>query len=236
MNLQRLEYFVAVAEELHFGNAARRLHMAQPALSQQIKLFESELGVSLFDRSTRHVELTEAGRLLYPGALGLLVAAADLESLVTAYIDGARGSLRVGFVDSAAYTVLPRFINHYRAAWPDIEFTLDSMSSDQQVVALARGNIDIGICRTVGSEDGVKSMEMQRERLLIAVPSGHRLAGHARLALSDLAGERIVGFDREISRTLHAELLAHVRCVRCLIRSGHRGDGVLDDSRSRRLG
>lgn len=206
MNLQRLEYFLAVAEELHFGRAAKRLHMSQPPLSQQIRLLESELGVTLFHRSTRHVELTDAGTLLHPLARRLVSESEHIKRAMEEFVEGSRGQLRVGFVDSAAYAVVPRFINLFRDTWSLIDFSLESMSSDQQIRALSRGEIDIGICRTTGSRQDVRSVELHREPLLLAVHPGHRYSARDTVELTELVGERFVGFDRHVSETLHAEL------------------------------
>ena len=144
MNLQRLRYFVAVAEELHFGRAAERLHMSQPPLSQQIRLLERELDTALFDRSTRRVSLTDAGTFLYPEAVRLLAAADGVDRLMDQHRHGRAGTLRVGFVDSAAYEVMPRVLSEYRRRWPRVGYELHTMSSDEQVQALRAGQIDLG--------------------------------------------------------------------------------------------
>ena len=147
MNLTRLSYFVAVAEELHFGRAAERLHMSQPPLSQQIRLLEQELDAQLFDRTTRRVRLTDAGAFLYPEAVGLLAAAGRVDRLMDQHRHGHAGTLRVGFVDSAAYEVMPRLLSEYRRLWPKVGYELHTMSSDEQVQALTTGQIDLGIAR-----------------------------------------------------------------------------------------
>lgn len=206
MNLQRLRYFVAVAEELHFGRAADRLNMAQPPLSQQIKLLERELGTALFDRSTRRVGLTAAGGFLYPEAVRLVAAADSVERLMDQHRHGQAGTLRVGFVDSAAYEVMPRVLSEYRRRWPLIRYELHTMSSDEQVQALGSGQIDLGIGRAVADPRHITATLLRHERMLVAAGTSHRLAaaGHARLG--DLAGEAIIGFDRRVSPSLHAVL------------------------------
>lgn len=208
LNLRRLQYFVVVAEELHFGRAAEQLHMAQPPLSQQIQLLESELGVKLFQRTTRRVELTEAGVLLLPQARRLLVNATDIHRMMNEINDGGRGTLRVGFVDSAAYDLLPRFINSYKEAWPLFEFSLESLSSDEQLRALENGHIDIGICRTIRDRSQIYSIQLMKERLMVATHVGHPFKTRDSIGLSELRDERMVGFDRVVSQTLHAELSA----------------------------
>ena len=207
MNLQRLRYFAAVAEELHFGRAAERLHMSQPPLSQQIRLLERELDASLFDRSTRRVTLTDAGRFLYPEAVQLLAAADGVERLMSQRREGHTGTLRVGFVDSAAYEVMPRVLAEYRRRRPMVDFELHTLSSDAQVEALRAGRIDLGIGRAVANPAHVESTLVMHERLLLAVGASHRLAAESPPAcLRDLSGEPIIGFDRSVSPSLHAVL------------------------------
>lgn len=206
MNLNRLQCFAAVAEELHFHKAAERLHMAQPPLSRQIRVLEEELGVTLFNRSTRTVALTEAGRLLYPDVRKLLLDAKAIERRVAEYRTGEAGTLRLGFVDSSSYEMMPRFLRAHRSRWPKVEYELSSMSSDEQRVALSDGLIDLGIGRATGVGRDVHSTTLQVERLLLAVGVGHRLTGSQSVALADIDGEPFIGFDRRISPSLHTQL------------------------------
>ena len=206
MNLQRLRYFVTVAEELHFGRAAERLHMSQPPLSQQIRLLERELDTTLFDRSTRRVTLTEAGKFLYPEAVRLLAAADGVDRLMEQRRGGQTGTLRVGFVDSAAYEVMPRVLAEYGRRHPRVEFELHTLSSDEQVQALRAGRIDLGIGRAAADPAHVEATLVMHERLLLAAGAPHRLAAAGSACLGDLAGEPIIGFDRSVSPSLHAVL------------------------------
>ena len=206
MNLQRLRYFVAVAEELHFGRAADRLHMSQPPLSQQIQLLERELETALFDRSTRRVSLTDAGTFLYPEAVRLLAAADGVDHLMDQHRHGGAGTLRVGFVDSAAYEVMPRVLSEYRRRWPRVGYELHTMSSDEQVQALREGRIDLGIGRAAADSRNVEATLVMHEPLLVAVGASHRLGTAPQARLRDLAGEPIIGFDRRVSPSLHAVL------------------------------
>ncbi len=208
MNLTRLRYFVTVAEELHFGRAAERLHMAQPPLSQQIRLLEKEIGSDLFERTTRRVELTTAGRLLASEARELLRNADALDRLMHDYQAGDTGVLRLGFVDSASYEVMPRFLRAFRERWPGVRFELLTMSSDTQRAALASGDLDLGIARTSGDEPGIAQTIILEERLYVAVSSHHRLASRRSTTLSQLAGESFIGFTRTQSPALSAELSA----------------------------
>ncbi len=206
MNLQRLRYFVAVAEELHFGRAADRLNMSQPPLSQQIRLLEQELDTALFDRSTRRVGLTDAGAFLYPEAVRLLASADGVDRLMDQHRHGRAGTLRVGFVDSAAYEVMPRALSEYRRRWPQVDYELHTMSSDEQVSGLREGRIDVGIGRAASDAAHVEATLVMHEPLLVAVAASHRLATAAQASLSDLAGEPLVGFDRRVSPSLHSVL------------------------------
>ncbi len=207
LNLRRLTYFVAVAEELHFGRAATRLNMAQPPLSQQIQLLEDELGLRLFERSTRRVTLTAAGRQLYPEALAVITRAAALERSAGELRSGDGGVLRIGFVDSASYETLPRLIQSHRALWPKVRYELQTLSSDEQKVELERGSIDLGIARVVPDGDFV-ARHIRTERLLAALNTDDQRAAQNSIALAALSDDRLIGFDRTTSPTLHAELAA----------------------------
>ncbi len=208
MNLRRLRYFIAVADELHFGRAAKRLHMAQPPLSQQIRQLEAELGVTLFERSTRRVTLTDAGRLFYPEAQRLLGEADSVERRVAEIRSGDGGTLRLGFVDSASYEVMPRLLRAHRQRWPSVEYELLSMSSDAQHEALIARRIDLGIGRASRESAAVRSTQILKERLSLALPADHRLASQKQTSLARLGGEPFIGFDRGVSPSLHSELVA----------------------------
>lgn len=208
VNLRRMSFFIAVAEELHFGQAADRLAIAQPPLSQQIRKLESELGLKLFVRNTRHVRLTDAGRILYPEAKRLLDTARSVGRVAEELRTGQRGLLRLGFVDSAAYELVPRFLHLYRSRWPDIELDLRHMSSDEQIVALRDHSLDLGIARASGDSTHVRSRTFANESLVVAVHARHRLSGSQGVHVADLAGERFVGFDARRSTLLYAELTA----------------------------
>ncbi len=208
MNLRRLEYFVAVARQLHFGRAARDLHMAQPPLSQQIRLLEDDLGLALFDRSTRRVELTRAGEVLLSQAERLLANAESVDRVMEQFRSGESGTLRLGFVDSAAFEVMPRFVREYRQRWPHVQFELSTNSSDLQAQALRAGELDLGIGRTAGDGKAIKARVLTTEPLVVAAPSDHRLAARKSTQLTQLAGESLIGFDRALSPTFHAELAA----------------------------
>lgn len=206
MALRRLDAFVAVADELHFGRAAERLHIAQPALSQQIRQLEAELGLNLLERTTRRVALTPDGAAFLPHARQLLVSAAGVAQAAEELRIGARGRLRLGFVDSTAFDLVPRFLRRFRSAWPEAEVELHTMSSDEQARALVDGELDLGIARTAPVRPAVDSQILGHDRFLVAVPTGHPVAGQQTVRLSRLANDTFVGFSRGSSPSLHAEL------------------------------
>ena len=207
-SLRRLDAFVAVAEELHFGRAADRLHIAQPALSQQIRQLEADLGLDLLERTTRRVALTPDGAAFLPHARQLLVSAQGVARAAEELRVGARGRLRLGFVDSTAFEFVPWFLRRFRSAWPDADVELHTMSSDEQAQALVDGEIDLGVARTVPVRPAVDSAVLGHDRFMVAVPADHAVAGQRTVSLRRLADETFVGFSRTSSPSLHAELRA----------------------------
>lgn len=186
MELRHLRYFVAVAEELHFGRAAARLHMAQPPLSQQIKALENEVGASLFHRTRRHVELTDAGRALLPEARATIEQARRAESVVRDVAAGRKGRLAVAFVTSASYSVLPDAVHRFRSAFPDVELTLQQMIPSAQIEALERREVDVGLLRPPVAVPGLTCETIFEEPLVVALPAQHPLASQPVIALERL--------------------------------------------------
>lgn len=205
-NLRRLDAFVAVAEELHFGRAADRLHIAQPALSQQIRKLEADLGLTLLERTTRRVALTPDGAAFLPHARQLSVSAQGVARAAEELRVGARGRLRLGFVDSTAFEFVPWFLRRFRSAWPEADVELHTMSSDEQARALVAGDIDLGVARTVPVRPVVDSAMLGHDRFMLAVPADHAVAGQRTVSLRRLTQETFVGFSRTSSPSLHAEL------------------------------
>lgn len=208
MNLQRLRYFLAVADELHFGRAAERLHMAQPPLSQQIRLLENEVGVPLFDRTTRSVALTPAGETLRPQAERVIVAADTAERVMEEFRLGEGGLLRLAFVDSASFEVMPRFLRAFRKQYPQVVLDLQIMSSANQSEALRTGRIDLGISRSLPDADHVDldGMQFLNEQLYLAVGPDHDLSGRKQIDLERLDSTELIAFEQRLSPTLHQQL------------------------------
>ncbi len=187
MELRHLRYFRAVAEELHFGRAAERLHIAQPPLSQQIRALERELGVQLFVRSTRRVELTAAGRAYLRRVVAILDGVDDAGRQVRRIEDGTEGQLAIGCVGSATYSLLPQFVRALRAELPLVDVSVrGEMLAPAQLTALEAGEIDIALLRPPVEVPGVRAELLRRDGLLVALPAGHELASRDRLSIGDL--------------------------------------------------
>jgi DNA-binding transcriptional LysR family regulator len=196
MELRHLRYFRAVAEERHFGRAATRLHMAQPPLSQQIKQLEDELGVRLLRRTTRRVDLTPAGEAYLVRVRSILDAVDAAGDEAQRIGSGLEGRLVVGCVGSATYSLLPALARALREQLPGVDFGFrGEMLSPDQVAALRDGSIDLGLLRPLGDLDAHADLAwhvLRRDRYVVALPEGHRLAGRARVRVTDLRDEGLV--------------------------------------------
>src|SRR3954471_20944169 len=192
MELRHLRYFVAVAEELHFRRAAERLHVSQPPLSQQIRALERELGVTLFERNRRRVELTTAGEALLGEARGILAAVEHAVDLTQRVARGEAGALAIGFVGSAMYGRLPDVLREFHAARPAVQLRLRELPTGAALDALAEGRIDVGVVRPAQVEAGIAIDIVRREAVVVALPADHELAARRRLTLRELWGETFV--------------------------------------------
>lgn len=198
VELRHLRYFLAVAEEKHFGRAADRLHMAQPPLSSQIKQLEAELGTVLLERTTRKVELTDAGALLMKRARQIL---ADVEAAKTDVAEigrGAAGVLRVGFAGTATYRLMPEIVRVARERFPLVRLQISGeMLTPQMEEALLENRLDAAILRPPVQSTEISLEEIQQSRLVVALNRQHPLADNTGpLDISELANENIVGYPR----------------------------------------
>ena len=197
MDLRQFRYFVAVAEELHFSRAAERLHIGQPPLSLQIQAIERELGVTLFNRDRRNVELTQAGQLFLIEARAALVQAARAVETAKRAARGELGTLRFSFTTSAPLTrVFTRTVRAFRRALPDVHLELRIQISQQILDALLLGHIDVGLIRPAASHPipaGIAAVPVVQDRLLLVLPADHALTRRkGPIPLSALEGERFV--------------------------------------------
>ena len=193
-DLRLLRYFVAVAEELHFRRAAERLHVAQPGLSQQIKVLERRIGVRLLERTSRQVRLTAAGGLLLAESRRLLAETERALDRVRRTGRGEIGRLTVAAIGSATYDVVPRLLRAHRERYPDVEVVLREMSTPAQVHALRAGEIDVGLLRLPADTADLATHTVREDRMALMLPEVHPLARKARIPLHALAREPLIIF------------------------------------------
>lgn len=212
IELRQLRYFVAVAEEMHFGRAARRLHMTQPPLSQTIQILEAHLGTLLFSRSQRNITLTAAGSALLPEARRLLQQAAALPELAQRAASGASGSLTLSFVSTADYSVLPALLREFREIFPRIQIDLREATTDVQLDELARRQIDAGLLIAPLPEHSDAEFDyltLLKEPLMLAAPTGAAiLDGKHAVTLRTSADLPLIIFPRRIAPALYDTILA----------------------------
>ncbi len=209
VELRQLRYFLAVAEELSVTAAARRFHMAQPALSQAITKLERQLGAALFDRGGGRLRLTPAGRLLMPEARALLERAREITELVPHVQSPERTVLRIGSIASAVSGLLPRVLPAFLARHPWVLPRVYEMGQRRQVEAVRAGDIDVGVCRLPRAEEGeaVRVLRLGDERLCCAVPEGHPLAPGP-VPLRALADLDLIGFPRSLAPVAYDTVVA----------------------------
>jgi DNA-binding transcriptional LysR family regulator len=195
VELRHLRYFAAVAETRHFGRAAERLHMAQPALSQSIRQLESELGTPLFARTTRQVRLTPAGEFFQLEVARILESVDAATRGVRRIAAGRQGLVRIAFTGSAAHTELPRMARTVKRELPGMGLEIHAdLLTPAQVDGLHDGTLDLGVLRPPMPGDGLASRTLSSEPLVLAVAEDHPLAGQASISMGDLRTERFVLF------------------------------------------
>jgi len=197
MELRHLRYFVAVAEELHFGRAAQRLFMAQPPLSQQILQLEREIGTSLLERTNRRVQLTAAGQVFLQDARDILARVDHAILTAQRASRGEAGWLGVGFVASATYDVLPVILRRFRERFPDVEMVLIELLGTEQGQALRENQIHVGFARLPSDVEGIVLETVAVHPLMVALPATHPLAKQERIDLPELAAEPFILFPRQ---------------------------------------
>ena len=208
-----METFLAVAEELHFGRAATRLGMAQPPLSRRIQRFERELGAQLFERDRRRVRLTPAGAALVPRARAILAEAARAEQVARDTAAGLLGVVRLGFVGTAALSILPQLVRDFRSAYPQVGLELSELTTARQLTALGNGELDIGLVRAHAPRTELESLTLLTEALLVAMPASHTLASLTSIPVARLRDEPFVLFPRIEGSGLHEQITAHCRAA-----------------------
>ena len=196
IDLRHLRYFLAVAEELHFGRAAVRLHMAQPPLSQQIRRLEGEIGYPLFVRSSRSVKLTPAGKVLVERARRALQRVDDDLEAVRSVARGEVGVLKIGFVGSAMLTRLPSILDRYRRMYSRVQLHLNELHTSQLIDALREGSADVALARDAGLIEDLHVEHAFIEPFIAVMPKKHPLAARKSIPISRLRDEPFVWFPR----------------------------------------
>lgn len=211
MELRQLNYFIAVAEERHFGRAAKRLHMAQPPLSQQIRQLEEQLGVKLLDRTTRRVDLTAAGQELLDRGRKIVNEVETLKADVYQVGNGATGVLRVGFSGSATYGVMPKIVRHVKQALPGLSMTLQGeMLTPAMEAGLRDHTLDAAMLRPPVASAEIEYRVVTREKLVVALPSHSPLATGRPVAINELQEQPFITYPPEsVTYRMVSELCRH---------------------------
>lgn len=196
MDLKQLRSFIAVANTLNFGRAARQLHLSQSALSIQIQNLEAHLGVPLLERNRRTVRLTAAGESILADSEQLLQQIADMELRAARIGSGEVGHLRIAFVASATMQVIPAIVLAFQRQYPGVSLELKNIPTVQQIDALKSGNIDVGFVRLPLAVEGLSIELIHREPFAMVLPKTHRLASDKTLSVRQLAGEPFIAYGR----------------------------------------
>ncbi len=208
VELRNLRQFVVLAEELHFGRAAERLHMTQPPLSKAIKHLEQEFGVRLFERDSKHVELTPLGHVLLAKAKETLLHAQGTAAFARAVAAGLAGRIDVGFTAVMLYRGLSAVIGRFGATHPEIEVCFQEVFSQRQIELIKTGSLDAGFINSPLPPQGLESLMVCKERYVACVPARHPLARCKSIQLSALKDEPFLLFARDASRAYHDQMMA----------------------------
>jgi LysR family hca operon transcriptional activator len=211
MELRHLRYFVAVAEELNFSRAAQRLHIAQPALSNQIKSLENELGVQLLERTRRIVRLTEAGKTLLADARPLLADAQAVELHARGAQKGETGTIHIGYVLTTANAQLASVIKAFRQSYPGVVPDLAQLPTGAQMAALKNRQLDVGFVRPPVNAPELETEVIGEEKMVLAVASGDPLARKKRLTWQDLNGKTVLSVHPTVSNYYYESFYAVCR-------------------------
>lgn len=202
VELRQIRYAIVVSDELHFHRAAQRLHMTQPSLSRQIKALEHELGVDLFVRTSRGVQLTPAGAEFALQATHAVRAVQTAVRRAQEVGHGVTGHVALGFVASAAVDILPRALAKHRERHPNVVVTLAELTTEQQIRGLESGELDVGLGRDAPPVDGLTIDRLRHEPVVVAVPGDHPLAERTTIGLADLVGSALVKLPRGRARLI----------------------------------
>jgi DNA-binding transcriptional LysR family regulator len=207
MELRDLRSFVAVAQQRNFSRAAEALHVSQPALSEQIRKLEDELGAPLFERTSRGATLTDAGEAFLPHARTVLAEADAAAEAVRMVANGVAGTLTLGFIDSAALSIVPPLVRHFSARYPNVKLHLRELGTRLQLEALEVGAIDVGIVRGPVWNAALAGRKIATESLLVALPAEHRLASTEAIRLAELREDGFITYPADRGAALYEETI-----------------------------
>lgn len=208
MELRHVRYFIALAEELHFGRAAQRLFITQPPLTFNIQQLEKYLDAQLFVRNSRSVSLTPMGQAFLPEARRILAQAQRAEETVRAIRDGQSGLLQLGFTSSMLYRGMTSLLQGFACRYPDVELELHDLTIGEQVEALRQGRIHAGFMPALALPRGLEGITLLEDTYACCVPESHWAAGRSRIALRELERETFVLFSRELTVSGHEYVLS----------------------------
>lgn len=212
IELRHLRYFVAVAEELHFGRAAARLNISQPPLSQQIQVLEQQVGARLLARTNRSVGLTPAGRQFLADSRQILSMVEEAAARAERLHHGETGELRIGFTSSAPFiSAISHTLSSFRRLSPDVHIQTREINTREQIVPLSEGSLDLGLMRNTRLPETLAWQRVLREPLLAMVHRGHPLAARAEISVTELAQEPFVFFDPHVGTGLYDDILGLLR-------------------------
>ena len=214
MELRHVRYFVVVAEELHFGRAARRTRVAQPALSKQVRSLESELGVELLDRGRRQVGLTDAGRAFLEEAYAILDRVGQAERTAVRAARGEIGRLAVGFTGMTLYGIFPEAVRAFGARFPGVDLAVQERCTRTLSEGLLSGDLQVGLLHPPVAEHAADALAVdvvRAEPLIAALPEGHPLSGREEISVADLADDAFVAFPRDEGPEQYDETVAFCR-------------------------
>lgn len=208
MEFRHLRYFLVLAEELHFGRAARRLSISQPPLSLNIQQLEASVGARLLTRNSKSVQLTAAGQAFVPAARALLEQAAQAAGHARDVGQGMAGSLAIGFSGTMLYSGLPRILERFQAEHPLLRLTLKELSSSEQLIELAHDRLDLGFVHTTRVPPELSQVLVSSQAFVGCLPAGHALARKRSISLQQLQGEPFAVVSRAVSPDYHDRILA----------------------------
>lgn len=221
VTVRQLKQFLVLSEELHFGRAAERLNISQPPLSTGLKQLETHLGFRLVDRSTKAVQLTPAGAAYAAQVRKILEQLSSAEALGRRLAHGTQGRLSVGFVPSMLLLRFPRLLYEFETLYPSTTLTLNEASTDQQLAMISGHQLDIGFVHASDFPEDVVSTPIIKENLVCCVSKDHRLATRGRMQTRELAGERVLLFDRSYAAQYYDWIESILRARRIAVHTGY---------------